>query len=90
MDLSNYKLPTVGKPAIRSERDSYLGLFTGRGIQLRDRKTKELRDATPAEIAKLLCFTPTEDLFAFHRMCEHANSYPRFFWWRLKGKQTKV
>jgi len=70
----------------RSERAELLSNFLGNGIKLRDRKTKELRDATGHDIAILLGHVPTDDLWAFHKKCTEARSYSRWFWFMLKPK----
>lgn len=47
------------------------------------------RPLTHGRLSQLLAHIPTEDLYAFHRSCEQANSYSRFFWWSLKPEPKK-
>ncbi|MDB6059045.1 MAG: hypothetical protein JWO95_2889 [Verrucomicrobiales bacterium] len=74
--------------AFKSERAELLSNFLGNGIKLRDRKTKELHDATGHDVAILLGHVPTGDLRAFQKQCTEARSYSRWFWFRLKPKKA--
>jgi hypothetical protein len=60
--------------------------FYEKCIQIRDRKTKELRRATLAEIAILIRKIKTPDLYEFYRECERANHFAKYFWWALRNK----
>lgn len=78
--LKRYATPTV-----RSERDELIARFVAHGsINIRDRKTKELKPATAKDIAMLLLHVPTTDLYPFYKSCLNARSFSRFFWWSIK------
>lgn len=74
------------KNLVRSERDELMKKFLGKEIKIVDRKTKELREATIAEIAIILRKYKTDKLYAFYRECEKQKSFPKYFWWALKNK----
>lgn len=73
------------KEKLRSERDEQIRRFFTR-IQLRDRKTKALRDASLEELALILRHCPTNQLHAFFQDCQRANHFAKFFWWSVKRK----
>lgn len=89
MEIASSYLEKFKQPQLfKSERAELLSNFLGHGIKLRDRKTKELRDATGHDIAILLGHVPTGDLWAFHKKSTEARSYSRWFWFMLKPKKV--
>lgn len=87
--LFDQRPPKQAPPTIRSERDEQIQNFAGRGvIGLRDRTTKELRQATAGEIALLPEDCPTRALYPFYREYERARSFSRYFWWAVKGGKS--
>jgi len=89
MEIAQQYLLKFDKPSsFKSERAELLSNFLGHGIKLRDRKTKELRDATGHDIAILLGHVPTGDLWAFHKKCTEMRSYSKYFWWAIKPKRV--
>jgi len=84
MEIASSYLEKFQQPALfRSERDELIANFLGHGLQLRDRKTKELRPATDRDLAFILRHIPTTDLF----QCTQARSFSRYFFWALKPKK---
>lgn len=76
---------TLERIAIKSERDELIRNFDGK-VQLKDKKTKELRNATLSEIALILRYCPTNQLYAFYNDCSKAKTFGKFFWWSVKKK----
>lgn len=85
--LLQFSRPTV--ISVRSERDEQLRHFEKK-IQLRDKKTKDLRDATLEELALILRHCPTSDLYAFYQQCSQAKTFGKYFWWAVKKKTKPV
>jgi hypothetical protein len=75
-------------PLFKSQRDELIAKFLGQGIQLTDRKTKQLRPVIDRELVFILGHIPTADLHAFYRQCEGARSFGRYFWWAIKPKKV--
>jgi hypothetical protein len=87
MEIAEQYALKFKQPALfKSERAEIPSNFLGHGIMLKDRKTKELRDATGHDIAILFGHVPTGDLHAFFKQCEGARSFSRVFWWAIKPK----
>jgi hypothetical protein len=73
---------------IRSGRDEQMLLFFNKGIiQLRDKKTKELRLATVGEIAILLRNYKTNQLHQLYKECQGSSNFSKLFWWKIKNKR---
>lgn len=84
-DIEKYKKPTA-----RDERDEQIqNFFNKQCIMIRDRKTKALRLATKSDLAKVLMYCPTKDLYPFFKECEGARSFSRYFWWSVKHKPDR-
>jgi hypothetical protein len=76
------------KQKLRCERDELVRNFLGHDIRIRDRKTGELKLATAADIAIKLRYVPTQDLYAFHKLCLGARCYSKYFHWALKPQKV--
>ena len=84
--------PPREKPRVlqmRSPRDEVIQLFLGHGIQVRDRTTKTLVDATAEDIAILLKDVPTGDIYPFLKQCSNARTFSKWFWWGIKNGPIK-
>jgi len=69
MEISTqYALSFSNRQFSKSERAELLSNFLGMAFQLRDRKTKELRDATGHDIAIILGHVPTGTFGHFIRV----------------------
>jgi hypothetical protein len=66
----------------RCEQDELIQKFTDRLNQ--ERAGTKYKPLTVAAVAVKLSRIPTADLHAFHKQCEAANSFSRYFWWALK------
>jgi hypothetical protein len=76
-------------PKLRGPRDEGIQRFVDRKcIKVRDRKTKELRLATPTEIAKRLGFVKTDELHILYQKCDRADEFSKMFWFYVNPKNN--